>query len=221
VIAALYVADDGPYIGLPGVDAWTVARDARFYRGPWPAVAHPPCERWGKYWSGGPSAKVRRALGDDAGCFANALLAVRKYGGVIEHPAYSRAWEAFDLPRPDPAGGWTARDRHGGRSCHVEQGHYGHPARKATWLYVVSTVDLLPELVWGESQGVRLEEGFHSNEERARAAGIMPVKRISEQSRIHTPIAFRDVLLAIAAQERWSDSQKSSVPPRRKRSAIY
>ena len=60
-IAALYVEKDGPYFGLPHVDPWPIERDARKYRGPFPVVAHPPCERWGRYWSGGPSAKVRRA----------------------------------------------------------------------------------------------------------------------------------------------------------------
>ena len=54
MIAALYVAPNGSYIGLPGVDAWTEARDARLYAGPHPVVAHPPCQRWGKFWAGQP-----------------------------------------------------------------------------------------------------------------------------------------------------------------------
>jgi hypothetical protein len=41
VIAALFVDDGGSYFGLPGVDPWPEARDARRYAGPWPAVAHP------------------------------------------------------------------------------------------------------------------------------------------------------------------------------------
>lgn len=65
MIAALFVAVGGGYFGLPDVDPWDAERDARLYAGPWPVVAHPPCERWGRYWSGGPSAKVRRELGDD------------------------------------------------------------------------------------------------------------------------------------------------------------
>lgn len=167
MVAALFVASDGPYIGLPGVDAWTAERDARKYAGPWPVVAHPPCERWGRYWSGGPSAKVRRIKGDDGGCFSSALASVRTYGGVLEHPAHSYAWEHFGLIKPPMDGGWVAADFYGGWTCHVEQGHYGHRARKATWLYAVSSH--LPSLKWGASSGVRLEDGFHSTEERARA----------------------------------------------------
>jgi hypothetical protein len=86
VIAALFVDKRGCYGGLEGVDAWDIERDARLYDGPWPVVAHPPCERYGRYWHGGPSAKVRRVKGDDGGCFAAALAAVRKWGGVSSTP---------------------------------------------------------------------------------------------------------------------------------------
>lgn len=198
MIAALFVAHGGPYFGLPGVDPWDAERDARRYAGPHPVVAHPPCERWGRYWSGGPSARTRREKGDDNGCFAFALAAVRRWGGVIEHPAASAAWDYFGLLKPPTCGGWVNADFYGGFTCHVEQGHYGHPARKATWLYAVA--QYLPALKWGPSSGVRIEEGFHSNEDRARAraAGIKPTKRISERQRIETPVQFRDLLILLA-----------------------
>ncbi len=86
MIAALYVLTNGPYFGLPDVEPWDVTRDARQYAGPYPCVLHPPCERWGRYWSGGPSARVRRLKGDDGGCFAAALAAVRKWGGYWSAP---------------------------------------------------------------------------------------------------------------------------------------
>lgn len=199
MIAALYVATNGPYFGIDGVDPWDEARDARTYPGPWPVVAHPPCQRWGKYATGGPNPKAKRQkLGDDGGCFAAALAAVRKWGGVLEHPAHSAAWKHFGLIAPPPTGEWVTADWVGGWTAHVEQGHYGHRARKATWLYAVS--EYLPGLERGASIGVRLEEGFHSSDERARAraAGIAPIKRISETERIHTPLRFRDLLLQIA-----------------------
>ena len=81
MIAALFVETGGAYFGLEGVDPWDVTRDARLYQGPHAVVAHPPCERWGRYWSGGPSARERRILGDDNGCFTAAIRAVRKWGG--------------------------------------------------------------------------------------------------------------------------------------------
>jgi hypothetical protein len=155
VVAALFVSSRGPYCGLPDVDLWDEARDARQYSGPYPVVAHPPCERWGRYWHGGPSARVRRVKGDDGGCFAAALDAVRRFGGVLEHPAASSAWQAFGLVRPPRAGGWIASVLDDGWTCCVDQGRYGHRAQKATWLYAVGVP--LPQLTWGKAPGgVRL-----------------------------------------------------------------
>lgn len=195
-VAALFVAEGGAYYGLPDVDPWPESRDARLYRGPHRVVAHPPCERWGRYWSGGPSARERRILGDDGRCFAYALRAVREWGGVLEHPEASHAWAHFDILRPPKTGGRLRVD--GGWTCCVEQGHYGHAARKATWLY--TSMPNPPELIWGPSTGRRLDEGFHSKAERtaARAAGRSPVRRLSTAENLATPPAFRDVLLSIA-----------------------
>lgn len=202
-VAALFVETNGVYCGLPDVDPWDVTRDARKYAGPDPVVAHPPCERWGRYWSGGPSARARRTLGDDGGCFESALASVRRWGGVLEHPEASHAWRRFGVAAPPRSGGWTiARDGIGWTCC-VEQGHYGHPARKATWLYAVGIA--LPVLTWGKCEGrSRLDEGFHSKAERAaaRAAGRRPVKRLSRRQNIDTPIAFRDLLISMARTAR-------------------
>jgi hypothetical protein len=131
VIAALYVQTGGCYFGSPDVDPWDEARDARKYDGPHPVVAHPPCQRWGRYWFGGPSVRVRLKKGDDGGCFAAALASVRAWGGVLEHPEASSAWAAHGLNAPPRFGGWVAADFHGGWTCCIEQGAYGHQARKA------------------------------------------------------------------------------------------
>lgn len=202
MIAALFVERGGVYWDLPGVDAWDAERDARLYAGPHPVVAHPPCERWGRYWSGGPSARVRRLKGDDGGCFASALASVRKFGGVIEHPEASHAWRTFGLNAPPRGGWWVSGDFQGGWTCCVEQGHYGHRARKATWLYACGVE--LPSLIWGPAGGDRLDEGFHSSEERhlARANGIPPRERLSTVERLSTPAPFRDLLLSIARTSR-------------------
>lgn len=200
VIAALYVARGGAYYGLADVDPWDEARDARTYAGPHPVVTHPPCQRWGRYWHGGPSARVRRVKGDDGGCFAAALEAVRRWGGVLEHPAHTSAWAAFGLPKPARRGGWSEPDAHGGRACHVEQGHYGHRARKATWLYAVSSAPL-PALVWGASEArARLDPGFHSAAERRAAMGQQRgrERRLTARECLATPLPFRDLLLSIA-----------------------
>lgn len=223
MIAALFVLPDGPYVGLEDVDPWPESRDARLYAGPWPVVAHPPCQRWGRYWHGGPSAKKRMIKGDDGGCFAAALGAVRQWGGVLEHPAYSSAWDTFGLTRP-PRAGWIMADTVGGWTCRVEQGHYGHRARKASWLYAVRTDR--PRLAWGPSATkAPIDFGFHTAEERRQfmrpPAGMSPemrekrrrwlaryaqatgkelvvAERMSKRESSLTPIPFRDLLLSLA-----------------------
>lgn len=202
MIAALYVENGGCYYGLPDVDPWDKTRDARLYDGPWPVVAHPPCGRWGRYHGGAPSTWPRLKLGDDGGCFATALAAVRRWGGVLEHPEGSHAWRYFGLVCPPRNGGWIRADAlcgWQGWTCCVEQGAYGHRARKATWLYAHGLGEL-PSLKWGRAAGdfVRLDDGFHSAEERARAIKTGACQRLSQRQRNATPITFRDLLLDMA-----------------------
>jgi hypothetical protein len=202
-VAALFVERDGCYFGLPGVDTWSEDRDARLYAGPFPVVAHPPCQRWGKLWAGQPlwikRTGERKRKGDDGGCFETALAAVRRWGGIIEHPWGSHAWAHFGLNRPSRKGGWITADFHGGWTCCVEQGRYGHYARKPTMLLAYHTE--LPALEWGESEA-RLDPAV------VERMGLKRAKRLGEVGargggtdsapRIGTPPAFRDLLLAIA-----------------------
>lgn len=198
-VAALFVESAGAYFSVPGIDPWDEPRDARLYDGPHPVVAHPPCQRWGRYWHGSPRKPHQYRLGADAGCFAAALTAVRNFGGVLEHPAYSNAWRWFGIAAPSSAGGWVQADDYGGWTCHVEQGHYGHMARKATWLYAVGCD--LPELVWGPSEQrlspVALERHGYA---KARRSGVMAYVGGKHKAAIRaaTPPAFRDVLIEIA-----------------------
>ena len=202
MIAALYVETGGVYFGLPDVDPWDAVRDARSYPGPCAVVAHPPCERWGRYWSGGPSARVRRRLGDDDGCFSAALAAVRTWGGVLEHPEASHAFRAHGLALPFWRRGWQDADDGVGRVCCVAQGNYGHRARKLTWLYTAH-VDSLPDLDWSiPAPRSRLDYGFHSIAERAarkhEVAPAVNASRLTARENAATPLPFRDLLLSIA-----------------------
>ena len=197
-IAALYVETDGCYFGLPDVDPWDESRDARKYTGPWPVVAHPPCQRWGRFWHGSTRKPHQFELGDDPGCFAAALTAVRVWGGVLEHPADSKAWAQFGLNAPKRGQGWVVADAYGW-TCYVEQGHYGHLSRKPTWLYAYGV--RLPDLRWGRGEQrlhpVALERYGY---EKARRIGMMAMVGGKDKTKIRnaTPPEFRDVLLAIA-----------------------
>lgn len=205
-IAALFVDKNGPYSNCPGVEVWSQEEDARTYDGNHPVVAHPPCQRWGKMWAGQPLAikktGVRNKKGDDKGCFASALHFVRMNGGVLEHPYLSHAWEYFGLSKPPRSGGWVKADNHGGFTCCVEQGRYGHYAPKPTYLYAVGCQ--LPELNWGVYQVKDSDFPASALKKYGRAkcrkAGLLAFKGGGKDSspRIHTPQAFRDVLLAMA-----------------------
>jgi hypothetical protein len=203
MIAALYVARGGSYFNVPGVDPWDEARDARLYTGPWPVVAHPPCQRWGKFYAGQPlhikRTGERKTLGDDDGCFESALAAVRTYGGVLEHPRDSHAWKHFGLKKPPRAGGWIKADKYGGWTCCVEQGRYGHYARKPTFLLAYKCV--LPELDWGESE-IQLDPVLVSRLGLKRAARRGEVAAAGggtdSKPRVGTPEPFRNILIAMA-----------------------
>ena len=204
MIAALYVETGGSYFGLHGVQPWDETADARRYPGPFPVIAHPPCQRWGKFWAGQPAwiarTGERKKKGDDEGCFAAALESVRKFGGVLEHPWGSHAWPHFGLRVPPRNGGWVKADDFGGWTCCVEQGRYGHYARKPTLLYAVGTE--LPELRWGKSEPVFPQWAIDKyGLEKCKRAGELAFKGGGKNSshRIGTPHEFRDLLLRIAS----------------------
>lgn len=123
-VAALYVDPRGPYFGMPGVDPWDKARDAELYAGPHPVVAHPACGPWGRLKGHCKHQDPRHGL--------LAVEQVRRWGGVLEHPADSSLWKAAELPLP----GWLP-DAWGGFSVALRQCDWGHRAAKPTWLYLV------------------------------------------------------------------------------------
>jgi len=199
MIAALFVETNGIYFGLPNISPWDEARDARTYAGEFPVIAHPPCERWGRFWHGSTRKPHQFDLGADNGCFEAALAAVRRWGGVLEHPKDSHAWRHFGLNRPPAEGGWIAADWQGGWTCCVEQGFYGHISRKPTWLYANGVK--LPELRWG-----RGEQRLHPialaryGYAKARRIGMVAMIGGKNKKRIRntTPAEFRDLLISMA-----------------------
>lgn len=62
------------------------------------------------------------------------LRSVRRWGGVLEHPAGSLAWPRYGLVHP-VRGRWSQCGSDWEWVTEVSQSAYGHPARKRTWLY--------------------------------------------------------------------------------------
>ena len=197
MIAALYVQTNGAYYGIDGVDPWDEERDARLYDGPWPVVAHPPCNVWCAL---APMAASQGhfKLGDDGGMFAHALGCVRKNGGVLEHPSNTYAWKEFGLLRPQ-GGGWTRSLYDDGWVCEVYQGNHGHLAAKPTWLYAVGCE--LPNLKWGESKenvGALTSLRNRNNRFAAKASKNSGLPVINKKEASATPKPFKQILIDMA-----------------------
>lgn len=105
------------------MEIWDRARDMRTFTGGMPVVAHPPCRSWSAFCA----HQARPEPGEkELGPLCVEWL--RQCGGVLEHPAHSRLWEACGLPRPTAGlweGVWTAE---------VQQAWWGDTRSKRTWL---------------------------------------------------------------------------------------
>jgi hypothetical protein len=194
-IGALFVDPKGPYVNRRNIDAWDESRDARNYRGPYPVVAHPPCEAWGKP-AGLREWRYGYPVGIDGGCFASALQSVFRWGGVIEHPAESKAWSEHQLCEPT-FGQWL--HVFGGKSrpeywvtC-VWQVDYGHRARKRTWLLYVGKNPPAPMRWLRQKHSACVT---YSTNRCARPTSNGNRLRSVEAKR--TPIAFADAIIELA-----------------------
>lgn len=200
-VAALFVAEKGPYASDKRFDAWHIKRDARKFTGKQPCVCHPRCERFGRMARGSPGHQ-RFEIGDDDGDFEFCLGVIRANGGVTEGPEGSHAWRIYKLPIP-PRKGWSPPDEFGGRSCRIDQGAYGHPAKKATWLYAV--LPFFPELNWKRVWGRPYigGDGYHGKAERDRAKasskGVRKMPQVPREWNWRTPDALKDALYEMAA----------------------
>ena len=139
-IPVLFTCRSSPYLALPFCDCWDARRDATTYSEGLPVIAHPPCARWGKF-----ASYDGHTPGDDGGLGDFAVETVRRFGGILEHPAHSGLFARHFMPQPR-----TGLDLWGGFTVEVNQSAYGHRALKPTWLYCVG-VD--PSYPWRLGRG--------------------------------------------------------------------
>ena len=182
---ALYVdTERGPYPAL-GVDCWDIDKDARKYAGPWPGVAHPPCQDWGTL------RRFALDLPERKACGPAAVEQVRRWGGVLEHPAGSHLWNAKSMALP----GGGQQDMWGGWSVEVDQCDWGHPARKTTWLYIVGCQPSQMPPQPQPRKPTHVIAPARTAAARAAARG----KHIPKSRRHLTPPEFASWLLQVAA----------------------
>lgn len=192
MISALFVETNGCYFGDERIDPWDIERDARNYNGENPVIAHPPCQRWGalafvnyKRWGGEHNKPY-----NDGGLFHFALTTVRHFGGVIEHPAKSHAFNIYGLGKPI-SGRWVMSDDEAGWICEVWQSAYGHKANKATWLYYIGENPPF-ELNWERKKGTH-QIGFQDQRGKSKNKPTLSKKEANA-----TPIAFKEELIRLA-----------------------
>lgn len=192
-VAVLFVAPQSYYRGLANCECYGVERDARTFPGHRPVVAHPPCAQWGK---------LRHFANEDAEQKALAHFAVeqvRRWGGVLEHPAGSLLWDAAGLPAPagiykhgTTCAGPIKRDHWGGWTLAVAQLWWGHLAEKKTWLYIVGcdpeNIPQIPPFVGAASHVVSSSRAEN---------GLTVMKKAERQL---TPPAFAIWLLDLASK---------------------
>jgi hypothetical protein len=204
-VQALFIDADGPYPGLLGTEnCWDEKRDARRYEGGAPIVAHPPCARWCRLAESvfARTQKEEHRPGNDGGCFIAALESLKRCGGVLEHPAASKAFAVYGLPRPT-FGTWQPIDLKvapGMRAWATEvwQSAYGHPAPKRTWLVYVGEIAPFA-LEWRRDPGTHAVSG-DAIKRRRQGAAARP--RLSAKQNIATPPDFAEVLICLASWSR-------------------
>jgi hypothetical protein len=180
-VAVLFARSDSVYKTLPGCDVWDIERDARWWPGGGPVVAHPPCRAWGRL------RQFAKPRDDEKELAPWAVDRIRQFGGVLEHPAESSLWAHCSLPRPG-----RAPDDFGGWSLMVRQCDFGHKAEKLTWLYVVGVhPDDLPDMP-------ARKEPTHVI--RGDADAVLP--SVTKPEREHTPIEFARWLVEVARRTR-------------------
>jgi len=181
-VAVLFCRKDSIYKKYPMADVYDSERDARTYQGPWPVVAHPPCRAWGALRFFSKPKKGERALA------IFALRQVRKYGGVLEHPAASRLWPRCGLPKPG-----RGFDRYGGWTLGINQWEFGHRAKKPTLLYIVGcNPDSIPSLP------LKLGTAEYVIGDVGRAATGTKRPEVSKAEREHTPLSLAEWLMELA-----------------------
>ena len=167
-VAVLCAKPNSVYLSKPQCEVYDIKRNALTFDHALPVVAHPPCRLFGRLaWK----AKPRE------GEYELALFcaeAVKRCGGVLEHPAHSKLWSAASLPAP---GDFTGH----GFTLPVMQQDFAHRAPKPTWLYIVGVSPRsLPR--W------QMRLGFAEGR----------IELMGKPEREATPEPFADFLLAIA-----------------------
>ena len=158
-VAVLCVAPKSIYKTLHGVECYDPKRDVRTFAGGMPVVVHPPCRTWSAF-----CAHQAKAPAGEKELGPLCVDWLKSCGGVLEHPAHSRLFEFFGLPKP----GWATRGELW--TICVDQALFGHVNAKKTWLCFsrVSPNDVQLPLRLRNPQGDRRRWSLMSQTQRSK-----------------------------------------------------
>lgn len=176
-VSALFVAKNSIYKSLL-VDCWDEVRNANLYQGPNTVICHPPCRLFSRL------RKFSTAPISEKNCAYNSVDFVRKYGGVLEHPASSTLWSEMNLPLGNNI------DDYGGFTLSINQSWFGHKCEKKTWLYICGC---LPTEIPNYTICFDLIEHCISSSRRIK--GRARLKEVTDYQRIATPLVFAEWLI--------------------------
>ncbi len=182
-VAVLFARKDSIYKTLPGCDVWDIERDARNYVGGGHIVAHPPCRAWGAY------RFLAKPRPDEKALATWAVDMLRRWGGILEHPAASLLWPEKGLPEPGDVDKW------GGFTVAAPQFWWGHLADKPTRFYIVGCKpgDLPPiPFVLGEAPRTQST----MTKAKLKLPGSRP--ELLKKDREKTPPALAEWLIEVA-----------------------
>lgn len=133
-VTVLFCQKDSIYKKM-GCNCYDQERDALTWMGSEPAIYHPPCRLWSRmrHFSTADDSERYLALW--------AVNNVRRYGGILEHPASSSLFPFMNLPVPGSSDEF-------GFTIEIDQFNFGHLARKRTWLYIcgITPAEVIPFL---------------------------------------------------------------------------
>lgn len=164
-IPVLFVNQSTNYENF-NTDLYDINRNALSIVNDCAAVYHPPCRSWGRLRSFANFSPGEHWLA------VWSVIRIRRFGGVLEHPAGSKLWNFMCLPRPG-----AGYDSFGGFSVKINQHDFGFECEKNTWLYIVGIdVNLLPafplnfDAVTHIISSCKLENGKREISKNKRAA---------------------------------------------------
>lgn len=121
--AVLFASKNSIYKTFEEADVYDIDRNALSFNSSIPIIAHPPCRSFSRLSHF--SNPTKEELIYPAFC----LLKIYENGGIFEHPAFSKVFDIYNLPKPGHKNKF-------GFTISIDQRWFNLPVIKNTWLFI-------------------------------------------------------------------------------------